>query len=307
LIPLIDADVICYQAGFAAEYKEEDGVDENGVVRYVTKVRDWDWVQEYIENLIRVICESTWADEEPLLFLTPSERVVNLLNNENSRWERDPVVYVPNFRESIAVTKPYKGGRPTTKPFHFDNILSHFLTTYDVQMHEGLEADDLLSIRANDIWKEGGGAVICSRDKDLRITPCMHYGWECGDPSKKGYQPAFGPMEIDRFGSIFMTEKKELRGGGLKFFYSQLITGDSVDNIPGIPRKGAVAAFSALNELSTEEEMEASVRALYEEKFGPDYEGYLKEQANLLWMIQKLDGSGNPVFFTFPSERTKHV
>jgi hypothetical protein len=55
----------------------------------------------------------------------------------------------------------------------------------------------------------------------------------------------------------------KLRGSGLKFFYSQLLTGDQVDNYPGIPGLGATKAFELLETLNTEEELFTVVRDAY--------------------------------------------
>ena len=55
----------------------------------------------------------------------------------------------------------------------------------------------------------------------------------------------------------------KLKGSGLKFFYSQLITGDQVDNYPGIPGSGAKAAYELLQSCTTEEELFIAVRDAY--------------------------------------------
>lgn len=55
----------------------------------------------------------------------------------------------------------------------------------------------------------------------------------------------------------------KLKGCGLKFFYSQLITGDTVDNYPGIPGAGAKAAYELLANCTSEEELFTKVRDEY--------------------------------------------
>lgn len=92
--------------------------------------------------------------------------------------------------------------------------------------------------------------IICSRDKDLRMCPFWHYGWEHGN------QPEFFPTYVERLGEITLSEdKKKIKGTGLKFFYSQLITGDTVDNIPGLPKGGPVLAALTLADAVSEQEM----------------------------------------------------
>ena len=66
---------------------------------------------------------------------------------------------------------------------------------------------------------------------------------------------------------------------GNKFFYTQILTGDSADNIKGIRRVGPVKAGKILEGLTTEQELyEACVKA-----YDGDTERVL-ENARLLWL-----------------------
>ena len=64
----------------------------------------------------------------------------------------------------------------------------------------------------------------------------------------------------------------KLKGSGLRFFYSQLVTGDQVDNYPGIPGMGAKAAYEVLATCETEEELYYKVLGMYKEKYGTESE-----------------------------------
>src|SRR3546814_15161345 len=122
--------------------------------------------------------------------------------------------------------------------------------------------------------------ISCSRDKDLRINPGLHYRWECGK------QLADGPTFVTELGHLELSSgtSKKLRGSGLKFFYAQLITGDTVDNISGIPKHGPVRAFNDLSECGTEEELFAKVNSFYDGVYGDDWEKTLQEMAAMLWV-----------------------
>lgn len=61
----------------------------------------------------------------------------------------------------------------------------------------------------------------------------------------------------------------KLRGGGLKFFYAQLLMGDDADNYPGAPGVGMTRAFEVLNPCKTEEEMYNAVLQEYLKVYGP--------------------------------------
>lgn len=259
---LIDADILLYEVGFACQYKDEETGD---IVP--SSLED---VVKCVDEKVALIQELTWADVEPILYLTGKN----------------------NFREKIAVTKEYKGNRVAAKPFHYNNIKGYIKSNYNTVIADGLEADDLLAIEQTK--RKGEGCIICSRDKDLRMVEGWHFGWECGR------QPQFGPQQVDRLGELILDDKGKIRGTGLHFFYSQLITGDTVDNIQGLKGQGDKAAFKCLEGCTTEREMYEAVRALYEEKVGEDWLALLKENAYLLWMVRELNENGSPVMWTPP-------
>lgn len=60
----------------------------------------------------------------------------------------------------------------------------------------------------------------------------------------------------------------KLRGAGLLFFYSQLITGDNADNYPGIPGVGDTGALEVLDSCKNEEEMYEAVLQEYTRVYG---------------------------------------
>lgn len=269
--PLVDADVLRYEVGAIGE--GEDGP------------ASFDFVAEVLDGRIRDICEAVHATEPPVLYLTGKN----------------------NFREEIAVTKPYKGNRKDAKPFHFDNLTAYMYNQYPIVIQDGLEADDLMCIEQIKSAKrnsrdhlfeyyEWGGTVICTRDKDLRMVPGWHYGWECGA------QNEYGPVcHTDEDGEIELLRDKKtpkLVGHGLLFFYSQLLTGDQVDNIPGCPRVGPVKAYEVLSKDDGLTPYE-KVKAVYDAKGLP--QEYLMEQAHLLWMVRELTPEGKPVLWQPPN------
>lgn len=280
---LIDADILAYEVGFGSEWRDEEGEKH---------INSYEQAIDLFEQKIKEICEEVWADEPPTLYLTGSNTLRKRLNKRAKKEGRPLLPEKPNFRESVAVTRKYKD-RDSTKPFHYTNLVMYMLANYDTKIAWGYEADDLLSID----HMKNPNSIICSRDKDLRITPGLHFGWAVGK------QEQFGPKEIDELGYIELT-KKGLSGGGLKFFYSQLLMGDSVDTIPGIPKKGPAFAYKLLSELTTEEELFEATKEVYLQYKGEDdWREYYREQANLLWMIRELTPEGEPVFYQLYDER----
>ena len=195
-----------------------------------------------------------------------------------------------NFRFDIAKKKPYKGNRGDKKPWHFKNITEYMLATMPVWTNTvPMEADDMMAIRQVSSTEP---TIICSRDKDLRQVPGKFYSWELGN------QPSFGPIDISKKGSVIL-HNNQIKGTGFAFFASQVLTGDPVDNIPGLPKWGPVKTYNAMAPLmlDTEAEPQALTDMLiekYTEVYGNSWEEELLEQGQLLWICRRFDQFGMP-------------
>lgn len=92
-------------------------------------------------------------------------------------------------------------------------------------------------------------------------------------------------------------ELKKLKGTGLKFFYSQLITGDNVDNYSGIPKKGMKAALEALEDCTSGRELYDVVHQMYADHYTigslsavcrvPNYRGGYAKLTALQMMLEQ--------------------
>jgi len=209
----------------------------------------------------------------------------------------DATVYLTganNFRDAIAVTKPYKGNRKGEKPWHFDNLTVYLKNQYDVVVAEGMEADDLMSVRQYQNWVSGElDTVICTRDKDLRMIPGLHYGWECGQ------QREYFLREVTEVGGLDFDEMTgKLTGVGMAFFWAQMLIGDTVDNIPGCPGIGPKKAWELLKDIIEPDFYPDVVLDTYRKKKAPDE--YILEQGQLLWMTRELTPEGKPVLWQLP-------
>ena len=168
-----------------------------------------------------------------------------------------------NFRYDIAVTKEYKGNRKETeKPRHLSAIRKHMTKNWEAIVSKGEEADDLIGIAATEGGEE---SVVVTIDKDMLQIPCRHY-----NPNKKEFTVV---SEFD----------------GLKFFYTQILTGDRADNIMGLYGIGPKKAEKILADCETEESM-------YEEclrQYGGE-EDRVIENARLLWLRREPDQIWEP-------------
>lgn len=158
-----------------------------------------------------------------------------------------------NFRYDIAVTHEYKGNRKNAeKPRFLPELRQHMIDNWGAVVSEGEEADDLIAIEATAI---GPTAIIASIDKDFLQVPGMNYN------------PRQGLL---RYVSEF---------DGLKFFYTQILTGDRADNIIGLYGVGPKKAEKLLADCKTEEDLYLACLHAY----GGDEER-LVENGRLLWL-----------------------
>jgi 5'-3' exonuclease len=192
-----------------------------------------------------------------------------------------------NFRIREGTIKPYKGHRVSPKPPNYANLKKYFTESKNFEgkviVTDGYEADDALSIKqlhelmSDEYDLECGkykknlyGTVLCSRDKDLNMVPGYHYSWGSGKQKEK---------------EVWYVTREE----GWHWFYTQLLTGDSTDNIPGLYRVGSVAAKKLLSGLTEPLSMYVVVQEQYEVRFGSYWKLFMHENARLLWMKRTED------------------
>ena len=204
-----------------------------------------------------------------------------------------------NFREEVAVTQGYKANRTADKPLHYEGIRKYMKDVWGAQEVDGMEVDDKVSILLyNDFIETGGNTVILSSpDKDLLNTAGMHY-----NPRTRKKQ--------------WVTPRQAYR----HFFY-QMLTGDSVDNIKGLPHGaeqmielygcpkaclkgiGPASAKAIANSEAGNDDLELEVYRSYcmwgksEDLDSTEVLEYMTEQGQLLWMIREVDDLGDPVMW----------
>ncbi len=266
LIPLIDGDILRYEIGFAAE------TGWRAITEDREAIPPFDYVEKVLLQRLNYINECIGTKETPRIFLTEG-RV---------------------FREDIAITKPYKGTRKDNKPWHYANLSVYLRDVLGAEVVTTLEADDRMSIEHTN---SNGTTIICSRDKDLRQVPGWFFSWELG------LQPSYGPTLISNPGTIELSEdRKKIIATGLVAFYGQVLTGDRVDNIPGLDKCGPVAAYSILTEALSHDETIWPKEVFMAVQDAYDNDELLLEQGRLCWMTRRLHSNGEPVLWELGME-----
>lgn len=172
-----------------------------------------------------------------------------------------------NWRLEEATVKPYKGNRsPFNKPVYYKEIREYIVRKYGAVLVDGMEADDAIGIRAT--TNPGEPVCIVSIDKDLDMIPGEHYNW--------------------------VKDKRYTLNGteATRNFYKQVLTGDSVDNIPGIYGLGPRNAERIIGQYSNERAMWQACRNEWYKHYPDGYEGksalaVCLEVAKLLWIAQR--------------------
>lgn len=278
--PLIDGDVLVYEVAAVGQYVDEKDGE-------TIRLRPWDWVVETLEFKIEDICKAAGGTEKPLIYLTGDD----LLWKMKRRVRPSLGDFEPNFRIERAKLRVYKGTRKSVKPEYYHAIRAYLITVHNAFVSRGCEADDEISMEQT---LRPDSTIICTRDKDLRQVPGNHYGWE------SGLQPEFHPQSYDRLGSISLHRGKsstKISGGGFLFFASQLLTGDVVDNIAGLPKYGPVKTFDILGDCESTGDALARVQQEYRNVYPIDWKDQLREQCDLLWMIRERNEDGSLKWF----------
>jgi len=177
-------------------------------------------------------------------------------------------------RSKVAVQKAYQSARSGEKPRLLEAVRA-YMESPELQNVVGkswmhAEADDGMAEAAWAAWDAGtpGLCVIASKDKDLRIVPGLHFNFDTGEVEGAG--DAFGFIDIkttvkknEKTGKT--TKSHKPRGYGTKFFWRQMLMGDTADTIVGIPKIGIVKAQDMLDGCSTDLECFQVVKAAYKE------------------------------------------
>jgi 5'-3' exonuclease len=277
---LVDADVIVYQAGFAAQsnvYSVEWHTPDAPVgQRYHQK--DFEYKKEANEFV------NDMGFEYEIVKTVIAEPVQNALHNVKLCIEKieratkcdELVLFLSgtgNYR--LDIFPAYKANRdPNHKPVHYQAIKDYMIGRLGAVIIHEQEADDQLGIEQMKDMRsdnEFPQTCICTIDKDLTCIPGLHYNWT-----------------KDELGVVMVFPEE-----ALDFFYEQLLTGDSTDGIPGLFKLTGQRALPAIKQGLLDQVTEVDkwkyVVNLYEN--GNDKKRVKEEElitiARLLWIRQQ--------------------
>ena len=167
-----------------------------------------------------------------------------------------------NFRTRIATIQEYKGNRQQEKPKWYSEMKDYAISSYGASVSVDREADDDVGIAQ---WAaKDRSTCIVSLDKDMNCIPGHHW-----HPIKQTYY------------YVTLAEAN-------KNFWTQVLTGDSTDNVRGIPKVGPKTAEKLLEGKESWNDLAEAARKAYADK-GIEHE--LAENASLVWILRE-DGIG---------------
>lgn len=257
-----DADLLVYRCGFAAEKTHYYVVDE-----FEEEYAHFQYKKEVVK----------WMEKNPGYTLTSrreAEPVENALHNVKlmvtdtleklGATEDECTLYLSgstNYREGVATIKPYKGNRDKAhKPVHGPAIREYMKKHYDVNVSEDEEADDVVGYEHYAMYlRDPQSSIIVTVDKDIDMIPGMHYNFVKEE-------------------SYYVTDDQ-----ADKYFYLQLLKGDSTDNIPGLPKVGDKTAAKMLDGVTNTDTMYQIAREAYMKAYDDGLDALI-ENARLLWI-----------------------
>lgn len=247
----IDADSLVYQAGFASQRTRHIVCtpDGNVVGDYDRKSlalehKEEDPILEYDTYVDAAVVGAALSELDDIM--------VGVVEGAGLTRFRTYLTGGNQWRVPYSTIQKYKGNRDhLARPVHYQQLRDHLVEQWDAYIIEHIEADDAVIMDAY----TNRGTVICSIDKDLRQFSGWHY-----DPK----HPENGVFEVSDFDAIHN-------------FYTQLLTGDSVDNIKGLSRRkprrgiGVATARKILADCGTEREMFEATLAKYHDRYPEDH------------------------------------
>ena len=194
-------------------------------------------------------------------------------------------------RYAIARVKPYQGQRAGSRRPKNWQALRDYMDgpefPFYVERTMLAEADDLFGRHA---YNYPDDTVIYTQDKDMRMLPGMHLDWV----SHRAYTVPYTKtvcIERELMYNIVPTDcifnEKQY---GHKWFWLQMLHGDTADNIPGLPKYVVDGKAKPIGEVTAGKQLEdvgrlsLRVAELYESYYGERWLVEMLEQACLLWM-----------------------
>lgn len=184
-------------------------------------------------------------------------------------------------RYAMALTKPYQGQRSgSSKPKNHAAMRAWLGTSpplfggVEYVVSTRAEADDTIGCAAQADVDASRTPYILTGDKDLRMLPGIHIDWSTCNLTTVPAGTFRIRVDTERGGKTY----------GSCFFWEQMLSGDAVDNIRGLPGIGPEKAIAFLKDAHTDHEAFHTVLTIYKQRMGDKALPLFCESAALLWI-----------------------
>lgn len=270
---LLDADLVAHKAACVAEKTEYL------VTRSISRetVTEWTLLKHYDNAKEAKILANeedgeVWkrtVDKGKDLALEAVQSMIMAIQSKTEYGSLLPVLSGKgNFRYKIAKTVPYKSTREVIgKPKYLRACREYIQNQYDTLITDGIEADDWISCEAT---KRGEQVFVCSIDKDLDQIVGYHFNWVRD--------------------TVYRVSEKEAAFN----LYTQIIAGDSTDDVPGLLGAGPKFAEGLLKGATSNKDLFARTWRAYRDRDCLDSKHiagrwrYFEEQSRLVYLLRKM-------------------
>lgn len=245
---LIDWDVVLYSVGFASEERYYLVGDQ----RFESAKE----ANEFIDDSEELVKELVRENVDPMVWKgNANSTIEKIMDGAGCDTCKIYLTGPGNFREKVVTD--YKAHRKdVSKPLMFKEMREWLIERHGAIVVEGIEADDAM---ATEGYQNQDSTVICTTDKDLKMVPGWHFNWNKDVEPRQVQDPE-----------------------GYRWFFTQLLMGDSADNIHGLYRVGQKTAEKLLADCITAQEMYEACLDEYEARDRTMMELWFN--GDLLWM-----------------------
>lgn len=269
---VVDADTLIFSIAAVTEKRSIDVTHgPTGIVKSFdtrTKFRD------YMQEKGKVVTEDyTITDVQTPDPIRNCFRAIRQVTEKIlRRYDFDDVVFVANdtnnFRMDLPLPTRYKSNRDNMlRPKNLKAAHAYFKKNFDSLSADGFEADDLVTILANDALKgeQRADVIILSPDKDSRQS----IGIKVGDYNSDElvYVEEMHPVYLDKYNKV--------KSYGIPWICAQMLVGDTADCYKPTElskaKYGDRSAYRDLKDLNTPKECIELVISKYREWYPVEF------------------------------------
>lgn len=275
VVLVLDGDEIAFQIAAACEQRGILATNMTNEFQKAFKTRME--LKDFLHGLtipdnFYLIEDTQIAEDERNAFATVKAKLANY----RSKFKTNKIeIYLSgsgNFRDSLPLPNKYKDNRKDSiRPLLLQKVRDYLINYQKAIVVNGMEADDMLSIRSYSGYKTSDQRVISvTVDKDA-----MGYTGYIFNPDKMTE-----PQLIDGYGELYINEKDDVKGYGRVWTYFQILNGDPVDGYKPTelvervtgkkPRFGEKAVFKLLSPCTSDKEAWQVIHNQFANWFGTE-------------------------------------